>query len=539
VALTQFQIVNADGTPGGTQVCEGRACYPTLQPGQRRVAGDGAASDTSATGGPPVTRVDPSGRLVHPQALLPPSAAAPQMTPQMRGSMAPPPQPAQVAEMPMPMAPQPMADPQRPDYVAPRITTPQPAAPVARMTPQPAMPVPGYPQGVMPQIAAPQMGNLPAQRTAQMPGQNAPSTGGYRPQVTQPDTGASAGPFGVQSPRADVPSQFAQRAFDSSGRAYADRGSHTSPLYDALRAKGDAMAARVRGMADTILGGAAAGGSSGYSSGGAYPSTSSTAYARQGKRMERASDRYYDALENPDPQKATGWAKRNLGKNKGNYPGILDDPFAMVALKGMGLDQWAQPGTADFWRSTPVADLAMIMGGSGRNDLTRPITEVKVPKILKGSIDPEKPDYKRELDYSKFAAQARDIFRGLGGQGANPLNESALLGQLANARNTGALRQGLEQQALYDVGGAADRAQGYFNSVFEATNDDMMAGVKSHLADKYFADAQAGMVNKKPEQFDRIVKDVAGRFGAPVPLDETDRTLNGRQSRTSRPRRRR
>jgi hypothetical protein len=535
MALTQFQIVNADGTPGGTQVCEGRACYPTLQPGQRRVAGDGTTSDPSAPG---VTRVDPTGRLVHPQAMLPPAAAAPQMTPRIRGQVVPE-RAAPAAGMAMPMSTeQHRTTPAAADYVAPRIATPQPAAPVARMTPQPPLPHIAAPQGSLSvsnsMPMAPQMANLPAHRTAQMPGGQ--EDGGYRPQVTQPDTGASAGPFGVQSPRSALARSplYTQGATSGSGGGGGGGGSFARDLYHQVKG---AVQGKIAGM---VPGG---GGATGSYSSGAYPSTNTAQYRRQGKRMERASDRYYDALENPDPQKATGWAKRNLGKNKGNYPGLLDDPMT-VAIRGMGLDQWAQPGTADFWSSTPVADLAMIMGGTGRNDLTRPINEVKVPKILKGSIDPEKPDYKRELDYSKFAAQARDIFRGLGGQGANPLDEEMLLGQLANSRNTGALRQGLEQQALYDVGGAADRAQGYFNSIFEATNDDIAAGVKSHMADKFFADAQAGMITKKPEQFDRIVKDVAGRFGAattdPYDLETTPgRSRRPRKSGSAAPRRRR
>jgi hypothetical protein len=295
------------------------------------------------------------------------------------------------------------------------------------------------------------------------------------------------------------------RAFGESGRPYSGGGGHTSGLYDAIRAKGQAMASKVRGMAEGVGSGGA---SSGYSTDNSY-AQQQRQYARQGRRMDRASEDYWDEVNNPDPQKATGWARRNLGKNRGTYPALLTDPI-YVATNGMGLDAQAQHGTFDWFESLPVADLAMIQGGTSRKGLTRKTKPVKVPHILRDSIDPVKPEFKRELDYSKYATQVRDIYRGLSGQGQPVLNQESLMSDLAGARNKGALRQGIQMQAEYDPGGAIDRAQGYFDSVFRATRPDYIADVQSAMANRYMS--ELNMASRKPKHIDRAVRQVARRF---------------------------
>ncbi len=88
----------------------------------------------------------------------------------------------------------------------------------------------------------------------------------YRETIYSP-SGAMAGPLGVRAPDSETPSSMTRRAFDSSGRSYAERGTHTSPIYDKFAAKGQAMESKVRGMASAIQG-KLSGTSSGYSSGG-------------------------------------------------------------------------------------------------------------------------------------------------------------------------------------------------------------------------------------------------------------------------------
>jgi hypothetical protein len=504
MALSQYQIVNSDGSPGGTQVCEGRSCYPALAAGQTRVAmGSGAAPATPSA---PVTTVDASGRLVHPQAILPPDIGG-QGGPQPRAQRSPVPTPhrnlqtADAAGNPGGISPGP------PATLPPPSVGGLPSTGGVALRPQ----LPTAPQVAAPQdfgsLSSATMANIPAFKNGMMHpaaggmpltpgGQNAAQDSGYddRKQMTQYDTGASAGPFGVKSPQMDG-GPMARRAFNASGRPYGGGGGGGGSL-------AREMYHRIKGAVEGNI--------SGMGPGGTGAPTTDAAYAQQGRRMDRASERYYEQINNPDPQKARGWAKNNLGKNRGNYPALLTDPM-MVATEGMGLDPIAEYGTFDRFERTPMADLAMITGGTSKNGLTRKTQPVKVPKVLRDSIDPVKPEFKRELDYSKYATELRDLYRGLNGQGPPVLNQDALMSDLANAKNKGALRQGIEMQAQYDPGGAMERAQGYFDSIFHATQPEEFATSYSNLANRYFADL--GMASKKPKQIDKSVKQVARRFG--------------------------
>jgi hypothetical protein len=88
-----------------------------------------------------------------------------------------------------------------------------------------------------------------------------PPGSSYREQIYSP-SGASAGPFGTSAPSEGAAG--ADWAFTPSGHPTSGGGGGTHPLYDRLRAKGQAMESRVRGMAS----GFGSGGGGGYSSGG-------------------------------------------------------------------------------------------------------------------------------------------------------------------------------------------------------------------------------------------------------------------------------
>ncbi len=66
MALTTYNIRNSDGSSGGTQTCEGSACYPQLLSGQTRVAGGTQGAPMAPVA--PVTTIDAGGKLVHPNA---------------------------------------------------------------------------------------------------------------------------------------------------------------------------------------------------------------------------------------------------------------------------------------------------------------------------------------------------------------------------------------------------------------------------------------------------------------------------------------
>ena len=123
----------------------------------------------------------------------------------------------------------------------------------------------------------------------------APERGGdFRQQVSVPG-GAAAGPFETRS--AYPPSNRAYGGTAASGGG--GGGGHTSPLYDKVRAKGMAMASKVRGMASGV------GGGGGYSASG--PSYSSSSYKPYEPEEEKMHGRYAKGL---DPDQAAGLAYR-------------------------------------------------------------------------------------------------------------------------------------------------------------------------------------------------------------------------------------
>lgn len=478
----QLVILDSAGNPVGVTTCQGRTCFPALQEGQS--LGGPVAPETTS----PTTIIDAAGVRINPATPTPLPPAMPGAAPAPSPSGAPPgPAPAlpsQTREHAMHGVPD--GVPIRPNQHA--AVVPQPPAGVASRVPgggyaggvDPFTSIPNYQDG----SRHPAAGGAP-----RIPGGSfAQQDGGYdnRVQVTNPETGASAGPFGVTAPRS--PDSGSYGAGGSSGGG---GGGIARDLYW-----------KIRNQVEGNLTG------EGAATSGAYPSDAQ--YRRQGRRMDRASDRYWDEVNDPDPQRATGWARRNLGKNRGDYPLMLSDPIR-VATEGMGLDPNEQSGTFDFFASLPAADLAMIAGGTRNRGMTRKVDPASVPNILKGQIDPAKPEFKRELDYSKYARQLRDLYRGLGATGSsNVLDFDSLMGDLARAKKGGALRQGIDMQAQYDPGGALDRARGYFDSVFAAAKPEFQQGVYADMADRAFANQR--LLGKKPKAISRTVKRVARQF---------------------------
>jgi hypothetical protein len=311
--------------------------------------------------------------------------------------------------------------------------------------------------------------------------------------------GAAAGPFetrAAHSPEGGMTGNYGSRGGGGGGGG----GSLAKDLYWRIR---NTMEAKVGGMGP--------GGSSASSSYGASTRQyrrQQRQYKRQGRRLDQAYDDWNELLANPEPQEARGWAKQHLGNNKGNYPAYLDHPLH-IATEGMGLDAGSE--TANWLDGLPVADLAMITGGTRGHGLTRKVHPPKPPGILrKQGVEAPKPDFKRELDYSKFAKEAARLYSSLTSNTGNVLDMPALMRQLATASRHGALRQGIDAQALYDPSGAFDRAGGYFTSVIHATRDESQARVYDRMLRQYLNEARIG--NRKPKQIDAIIPDIARRF---------------------------
>lgn len=483
MALQQFTILDPSGMPIGTQVCEGESCYPALQAGQSRVADVQGMNPAAFT-----TTIDPSGKRIPPPSVAR-DFQLPAFTPEPTSARGIPGGRAALSSTP--------DLPQGLDVSVPTMQTAQPpatsAAPLTpRSAPPPSFgrsggyaPTPTYADGTQhPLQGGPQ--RVPGGQAAQQGGSS------YRENVYNPDTGAWAGPSGASAARPADNIMYGGGTFSGGGGGGGGGGSLAQDLYHQIKGN---VESRLSG----IMGG---GGESGY------PSDAS--YRRQGRRTDRAYEKYNDALYNPDPQKARGWAKDALGKNRGTYPAMLMDPIH-VATEGMGLDPMAEGGTFDFLESVPAGDLAFILGGTGNNDMTRRTKPVKVPGILRQQgVKPTKPENPRELDYSKYASEVRDLYSSMtDSTDQNVLDSGFLMGNLADAKKSGALRMGIDTQADYDPGGAFDRAKGYIDSAF-AGRSDLDRDTYARMAAKYFAEEP--VLSKKPKRISGTVNAVANRF---------------------------
>jgi hypothetical protein len=213
----------------------------------------------------------------------------------------------------------------------------------------------------------PLQGGFPRTPGGTYRGPNGGVDSGPGTQMTQYDTGASAGPYGVQSPRS-LHNPLMNRAFDASGRAYATRGDNRSPLYDAFRAKGDAMESKVRGMAGAIRGKieGAGGGGGGASSAGAsssgYSSGSNKAYARQQHRYNKDARQQQRAYEDGsylyDSYKMRGFSKK---MDPQQAEGLMFRPSMLLPKVAKGL-----PSTSPRYgelAALPAAQLSMLAYG--------------------------------------------------------------------------------------------------------------------------------------------------------------------------------
>lgn len=333
-----------------------------------------------------------------------------------------------------------------------------------------------------------------------------------RQQMTQYDTGASAGPFGVNA--ANQRPWQAERALRTADRPWlGDRGPNLNPRYEALRAKGDAVAGKVRGMASNIR----------YGGGGQAASSSTSAdpyaqqqrqYARQGRRMDRASERYNEALYDPEPMAVKGWAKRQ-GFKPGTIDAALGDPTMLLTSVFPGYESRDTPYSENL-ESLPMTDLALITAGTGRKrGLTSKTPVVDVPGILrKQGVKPVKPEHKRTLDSSKVANQIAAMYRSLGQPGGDPgwMDQEQLLGNLATARKGSILRQNLRTQFEDDPNAAMQSAASYVRSAMSAGPDTVVSRALIEDVDRQVTNQGRSILRTKPKRADRIIRPLARSY---------------------------
>jgi len=318
-----------------------------------------------------------------------------------------------------------------------------------------------------------------------------------RQQVTS-TSGATAGPFGVRAAPAPRQDAYGGNAVQGSGGG--GGGGNTSPLYDKMRAKGNAIAASLRGI-----------GGGGSSAPGDYPDPTKQ-YRRQGRRMDRAYDRYNDELADPDPMPVRGWSK-DVGLAPGTIDLTLSAPETLLPFVFPNADM-THSGT-DPLRDLPMTDLALMTFGTEGRNLMSKTPVVKPPKILRqNGVEPVKPEYKRSLDSSKTANKIAEMYRSLGSEytGEN-FKTSELLGNLANVDKKSAVGQGLEQQFRFDPGSALDTMRSYFNTAFTAPlSDNGYTQALAEQVDREVLATAPQYLTRKPKRAGTAIRDMANQF---------------------------
>jgi hypothetical protein len=285
-----------------------------------------------------------------------------------------------------------------------------------------------------------------------------------------------------------------------------DHGSHTSPRYDALRAKGDAMRGKIKGMANNLRygGGGSSGGSAAPSSG--YSSASyATPHQPSQNKINHAWDTYNDRLD--DPMKVHGILKR-AGVNKEMAMGILSDPQRMLPHLGKTLDP-NDPADQELF-NLPVTDMAMIMHGTQRRGLTSKNPVAKMPHVLKAmGTQKIKPQEKRGLDPSDVANQIASTYRDFMGGGALPTSD-AMLGRLANTRKNSGLAKQLSLEAQTSPSQAINSVNRYMESaVLGGRPVDSYTNALREGMPMIMANQGLGLLGRKPQRIAKGIRQTA------------------------------
>jgi hypothetical protein len=385
---------------------------------------------------------------------------------------------------------------------------------------------PGSPPDLGPQIAGRVAGGLASlgPSIASAAGA-APRADGYqRPSISSDAGWAGPNSVGVfngasvkygnpQASSVDYPSghPLRARAFDDSGHAYADHGSHTSPQYNALRAKGNAMAGKVRGMAANLRsGGGGGGGGSSGGGGGGYThyasSSSSSAYPskQEQRRVSNQTSKYYDAVAKPRYLPVKGILKDQGVSRKGAGAILTNPSWLLTADKNGILGHKLDPGTLESEEllREPMTDLAMITQGTQDHHLMSKTPMPNVPHILKKQpgFKPAKPATKMILDPSKVANEIAGLYRGMiGSRGTDtglPDNVT-LMRDLGSTTKKSTLGKTLGYQFKTDPGGTVDSVHNYITSAMMAGRaQDNLSDALSRQLDVAWANRGQGLITK-------------------------------------------
>lgn len=308
-----------------------------------------------------------------------------------------------------------------------------------------------------------------------------------RQQVYVPG-GAAAGPFET---RAAMPESGGMTGnYGSSGGGGGGGGGGSLA---------QSMIGRIRSNVESRIGGMGPGGSSSSSG---YTDTTKQ-YRRQGRRMDRAYEKYNEALANPKPLPVRGWVKEQ-GYKPGSVAGLLDEP-GMIFGTDHNLNQFT-----DHLTNLPMTELAMMSFGTQGRNLMSKTPVAKVPAILRqNGVKPTKPDYKFTLDPSKVANKIAEMYGSIGN-----VNTTELLQNLASADKNSAVRQGIRQQAEYDPGAAFDSIENYIQAAAQmnANRGTAWGYDRSEGIHRQMLEMGSQVLGRKPKHIDKAIQTVANQF---------------------------
>ncbi len=304
-------------------------------------------------------------------------------------------------------------------------------------------------------------------------------------------TGAAAGPYSTRAP--DLPEQSSAGAKGGTSTGSGGGGGGASDLYYKLKAK---------------LEGAAGGG-------GSTETTTTQQYRRQGRRADRAYDKYNEELYNPDPLPVHGWAKQQ-GFKPSSVELALDDPTTILSSVFPGYER-RNTNAGTWFDDIPMVDLALAAGGTGGpKGLTTKTPVVKVPGILRQQgVKPVKPEQDRILDPSAVVNTMAPMYEQIAAESPNGgtwFDTQELLGNLANAKKKSAV--GMQTVGAFeeDPGLAQQQAIRLVQSVLGTMPDGAFNRARIRSVEQAASNLGASTMRRKPKRAVQYLNNLAGTF---------------------------
>lgn len=256
----------------------------------------------------------------------------------------------------------------------------------------------------------------------------------------------------------------------------------------------------------------------GMAGGGSTSSSSTTdptkQYRRQGRRADRAYEKYNEELYNPDPLPVHGWAKQQ-GFKPGSVELALDDPTTILSSVIPGYER-RNTNAGTWFDDIPMVDLALATYGTNKTGLTTKTPVAKVPGILKQQgVKPTKPENPRILDPSAVVNKMAPMYEQIStdtGQGGTWFDTDEMLQNLATAKKKSAV--GMQTVGAFeeDPGLAQQQAIRLVQSVLGTRPDSLANRARMQMVDQAASNLGATTMRRKPKKAVQYLNNLAGTF---------------------------